>query len=221
MQINTSNNQNNVKPEMSKWLTWPVIIIATILFMPVGIFLIWKRNNINKGVGMKSSKKTTIGWVIVFFASFGFLGNLSQGNFRDSVFSFLFIIIVTGILISSSKNGNKGEERFSKYLSIITNHQETSIENIAAAIPTTYEAAKKDLKIMIDKGYLPGAYINETSREIVLLREQQLNTNEMGNSNHNTEMVVVNCKGCGANNMVAKGKVEKCQYCDSLITYEN
>ncbi|SCY91260.1 DUF4381 domain-containing protein [Alkaliphilus peptidifermentans] len=215
------NKDLHKNPPISWWLSWPIIIIVTIVFWPVGIFLIWKRTTIDKKAALISGKIITIiGWISVAFAVIGLLVSISEGLGSDDVFMILFFLIAGGALIFLGRRTKQNAERFKKYISIIVNHEETSINNIAAAIPTSYEVAKKDIQKMINRGYFSGAYINETLKEIILPKEQDIynmDTNVKVDSNPNLEMVAVRCKGCGANNKIRKGSVDECQYCGSPI----
>lgn len=219
---NTKNDELFKDPQISWWLSWPVIIIATIVFWPVGIFLIWKRTTIDKKAAMISGNIINIiGWISIAIAGLGLLVSLSEGIGSDDVYMIIFFIVAGGALIFLGREVKKSAEKFKKYIAIIVNNEETSIDNIAAAIPTSYEVAKKDLQKMINRGYFAGAYINETSKEIILPKEQKaynIDTSEKVNLNTSLEMIVVTCKGCGANNKIAKGNVDKCQYCGSPIS---
>ncbi len=63
---------------------------------------------------------------------------------------------------------------------------------------------------MIDLGYFEGAFLNESSRQIMLSR------NVSENLNHAINQQVV-CKSCGANNTIASGRANECNYCGSTL----
>lgn len=218
---NTKNNDSMKNPKLSWWISWPTVVIATIIFWPVGIFLIWKRIGVDKKTAMISGKIITIiGWLSVTFAGLGLLVSLSEGFGSDDAFVIIFFIIAGCALIFLGRKTRKNAERFKKYISIIVNHEVTYIDNIASAIPISYDVAKKELQKMIDRGYFPNAYINDTSREIILPKKQESYSVDTGGnvkSNSNVEMIVVSCNGCGANNKIAKGTVDECQFCGSPI----
>lgn len=210
-------------PRIAWWLTWPVIIIVTIIFWPIGVLLILKRISKDKKAAIVSGRLISIiGWVSLVIAVFGSVVSLSEGIGSDDVYAILFFIIAGVVLITIGQGTKRSAEKIKKYISIIINHGERSLTNIAAAIPTSYEACSKDLQQMIKKGYFNGAYINELSNQIIFPIEnvlhEKIDTGLNNNKNANLEMVVVSCTSCGANNKLAKGSVEECQYCGSFIS---
>lgn len=54
--MSTFNNSDRINPIY----TWPVIIIAIILFWPVGIYLIYKRTQINRKTILTTGKGVRI-----------------------------------------------------------------------------------------------------------------------------------------------------------------
>ncbi len=227
----STTNKNMLKnPKIPWWLSWPILIIVTIAFWPVGVFLIWKRISVDRKTAMAAGRLISIfGWISVAFAGIGILAYLPEGITKDDVYMALFFLIAGIVLVLLGRNTAKNAEKFKKYISIIVNHEETSIDNIAMAMPTSYEKAKEDLQKMINRGYFADAYINDADREIVLPSMEQsyvvkaevnVRTNTEVNIRTNTEieMVVVSCKGCGANNKIEKGTVGECQFCGSPIS---
>lgn len=219
----TRNKESLKNPQISWWLSWPVIIAVTIGFWPVGIFLIWRRTVIDKQAAMISGTIIAIiGWISIVFAGLAFVVTLVEGIDSDAVIVIIFFTIAGVALILLARKIKKSAEKFRKYISIIVNRGETSISNIAAAIPTSYEIVQKDLQKMIDRGYFTGAYINEMSKEIILPEKQEgsniIDKSIQANPNSTPETVVVKCNGCGANNKIVKGSVNECQYCGSPIS---
>ena len=76
----------------------------------------------------------------------------------------------------------------------------------------------KDLQEMIDIGYLKDAFIHQGKREIVF---NQHISSINGQISEDEQIVVstriVKCPGCGANNVVSRGSVSKCEYCETPI----
>jgi len=119
-----------------------------------------------------------------------------------------------GVLVNWFARKTKREgERYKKYISLIVNQSQTSIDNIASAVGVTYEAAAKDLQKMIDAGYFVGAYIDVSQREIVLAKPAQASA---GSSVVQVQERVVTCGSCGANNRVM-GQIGECEYCGSHL----
>lgn len=64
--MSTFNNSDRINPIY----TWPVIIIAIILFWPVGIYLIYKRTQINRKTILTTGKGVRIASYVCFFMIF-------------------------------------------------------------------------------------------------------------------------------------------------------
>lgn len=211
-------------PQLPWWLSLPGIVIITAIFWPVGIFLIRKRMDLDKKTALFSGAAiTVVGWVFLAIAIIGLLAN-SAGCFertdtKDTVL-ILFFIIAGIALILLGRSTRKNAIKFKKYISIVINQQITSIDNIAAVMSTNYDVCKKQLQKMIDKGYFNGAYIDEVAREIVLSKQYEnvSSKSSMNNTPQSQEIQVVACRGCGANNKIAKGSVGECEFCGSPLS---
>lgn len=220
LQSNFQNTGTFVKnPKPTWWLSWPFIIIIFIAFWPAALFLMWKRTTIDKKAALLSGKIITIlGCISLCIVFLGLFVCFSQGFKKDDVTTILFFLFAgVGLLALGKKiQGNAGRSK--KYISIIVNDGIINIDNIAAAIPTSYENAEKDLQRMIDKGFFQGAYINETERQIVLPgKHQEPSSNQSKNAKQSIKMQVVTCKGCGAQNSIAVETVGECEFCGSKL----
>jgi succinate dehydrogenase hydrophobic anchor subunit len=206
--------------EMHWWLSWPAIVIICILFWPLGIFLIWKRTTMDKKAAMNAGKSMSIiGWILLVLGFLILIGGLSEPVSDTSGIIVDFIIFIGGglALIILGAKRKKEAVRFKKYIDMVINQRITSIDNIAASFPTTYDIANKDLQKMIKKGFFMDAFINQSEREIVLPHEQQNIKNDQSQGYNAGEMQIVNCKSCGAHNKLVKGSVGECEYCGSPI----
>ena len=223
MNVNqTGLNKDLLKnPKLPWWLSWPIIIISSLAFWPIGILLIWRRLSLDKKSAIVSGKLVSIlGWIGIAFAALMILVMFSEEGSSDMMIAVVFFAAAGLTLIFFGRKIIKTAERFKKYISIVVNHNETMIVNIAAAIPTSFDTAKKELQKMIDKGYFAGAYINHGSGEIILpkLQNQEVSAPAQNiSASVNTEMTVISCKGCGANNKIIKGSISECQYCSSPL----
>lgn len=230
MSFNGSNNYNNSmnrntfnKEELPKWLSWPVIIITFIFFWPLGIYFIWKRIDLDKKSQLNLGRNLIITGLVLIGLSIIYLF-AAVGDPAITVGEMISAVLLMGSsgagLIILGKRSKKNAEKIKKYISLVVNQEVTSIEDIATAMALPYEITQKDIQKMIDKGYFAGAYINEISKEIVLPNnhKQDYKKQEYINANKpNAEMLVVTCKGCGANNKVLKGSVVECEFCGSPV----
>lgn len=208
-------------PQLPWWLSLPVIVIITIIFWPVGIFLIWKRIDLDKKTALFSGAViTAVGWGSLAIAIIGLLASSVGGFEREDIVFILFFIIAGIALILLGRSTRKNAIKFKKYISIVINQQITSIDNIASVMSTNYDVCKKQLHKMIDKGYFNGAYIDEFAREIVLPKQYEnvSSKSSMNNTPQSQEIQVVACRGCGANNKIAKGSVGECEFCGSPLS---
>jgi hypothetical protein len=205
-------------PPVPAGLSLPVIIIVFVVFWPLAIYLIWKRSNI-KNIDENGAKALeVVGWIVAFAGVIGMIGAISDaGNFDwNSAYSMItFIGGGIGLILIGNKN-KRAARRYKRYITIISNQGITSIDELAAAVSVSYDAAVKDLQKMLDLGFFAGAYIDAARREI-LLPENHPNAYETGDRPERKDTVVI-CKGCGANNKIGKNSVGECEFCGSPIS---
>ena len=220
MNTNLQNDFQNSKTSTnhSLWLSWPFIILICIVFWPVGLFLIWKRTTMDRKAALLSGISVYIlGWICLAIVFLGLLVSLSEGFKSDDITTIIFFFLAGVGLIALGKKLKNNAAVSKKYISIIVNDGVIDIDNIAAAIPTSYENAKKDLQEMIDKGFFEGAYLNEAERQIVLPKRHEKSSYNDSNGTEQIKMQVVTCNGCGAKNSIAVGTVGECEFCGSKI----
>lgn len=222
--------------ENTKSASWKTIIILLIIFWPIGIYLIYKKMNSDKASVLQKSKTLNIvGWVFVFFAVVYFLeaitGKLEVTDGTSGVGGICLALIFFGgggaLMLYMSKKSNAKAIKIKKYISIVINNGQTSIDSIAAAMRMDYNQVVKDLTEMIDKGYFTNAYIDDSRREIILTQRQTSQeleadvsygqNNIQGNTVSNQQFKLVLCKNCGANNKILDGIVSECEYCGTFL----
>lgn len=133
---------------------------------------------------------------------------------------FLFFGIIGFVLCRSAKKIRVNRENIKQYLSIIVDGGIYRLDNIAAARGKTYEAVKRDVQKMIQKGYLNRAYIDESTGEVVLLgvKVKEVEKTEAVNrtSPQKPEGKKITCSCCGATNTIT-GESGECEYCGALL----
>lgn len=228
--FNTVKNQfnNAVSSDLqknsgiSKAYSWPVIIALLIFFFPVGFYLLYKRFTVDKtatGKNVKGLRNT--GLILIgiglFYTIMGIAGELDTSDGSSVVAGDIILLAIFGgtglVFLLTSIKMKKYGEKYKKYISIIVNQKQHILDNIASSVGVTYETSLVDLQKMLEFGYFPGAYINESNREFVLPEKQQIQTNIPKTS----QTKVVTCKSCGANNTVTIGRANECEYCGSPI----
>lgn len=207
--------------------SWPVIILALIIFWPVGLFLIIKRFTLDKraaiSAGAKGLKGLGIGLAI--FGAIGFAGCISDPDAAGGAVVAFFFIIGGAALVNKAKKLTKEAESVKQYLAIIVNGNVRQLDNIAAATGKKYDVVKADVQKMIKQGYLKNAYINENTREVVLPSSAPAapvatpvftNPLQPAAAPVQPQAKIVACPCCGANNTIY-GATGECEYCGSPI----
>ena len=213
------------------YLTWPVIIIAFILFWPAAIVLIYLRTKSSKG-GMfaaASNKKIYIVFGVILIL-------IGLTNFDNSVFVALFMIIGGGAMIYYANTLAKKASRNKSYIDMIVNQGETSIDKIASTLNVKYDVALKELQTMQSLGVLKGASIDAQTHSISVSQMKntvgQISgavntiTNTLTNAASNDAaggnggMVQTACPGCGAKYTGVKGTSCTCDYCDASFIFK-
>lgn len=219
-----SNNRNG-----GFWTSWPVIILAFIFFWPVGLALIIRKFSVDRKAAISTGGKgiKVFGIVLIVIASVGVLGFLSsaaeygvQSTDIAPLVMLLFFAAGGVALLRKANKIKKEAEDIKQYLSMIVNGNVRNLDAIASTTGKSYNVVHKDIKNMIDKGYLKNAYIDEGMREVVLP-----NANPVASQNNATAATVnaapvqtkiVACPCCGANNTIV-GNTGECEYCGSPL----
>ena len=211
---------------LSALYSWPVIILALIIFWPVGVFLIIRRLSLDKQTAMGAAKLIGgLGIALYCIAVLGLIGCLDSGIEASDVIIILFFGAAGYALRRVAKNTKKDAEDVKNYLSIIVNGNVRQLDAVSAACGKPYDTVRADVQKMIDKGYLKNAYINESTREIVLPTPAaptvgySSGTYTAASASAPAAVSaprVVTCSCCGANNTIASATGE-CEYCGAPI----
>ena len=210
---------NNNK-KMSFWYSWPVIIATFILCwpgglpicLPIGLYLLIKRCSMDEKARSIVMKITGI--VLIIFGVLGFVDLFDNLNATNIVLTLLCTIAGIGVLIKDKKI-KKEKEIIKQYLPIIVNRGIHEIDVIASTVGLPYDVVHNDIIILINKGYLKNAYIDERLKEIVFPDNHPSNENATTQGAF-IQSKVVTCPCCGANNTIY-GNVGECEYCGSPI----
>lgn len=185
--------------------SWAVIIFMFIIFWPIGLCLLIIRFEKDRtSILLVANLLKIVGWVLIVIAALGIIALFGGTTFGD----FLIWMALFGtpgvLLLYISNRIKKKSEKFKRYIAIIVNGQEYMLDHIASATHTPYDIVKKDLQEMINKNYFSGAYINESTREIIIKK-------------HAAPTAMIKCSCCGANNLIV-GNIGECEYCGSKLT---
>lgn len=210
---------NNGKVEF--WYSWPIIILALCIFWPVGVFLIIKRVSRDKKTAMGASKLIGgLGIASYCIAVLGLIVSIGEGITGEDVGMILFFGAAGFALKRVAKKIKIEAENVKQYLSIIVNGNVRQLDTIASATGKSYDVVRKDVKKLIDKGFLKNAYIDEGMREVVLpsatpAAPQNVTSATTVNAAP-AQTKIVACPCCGANNTIT-GDVGECEYCGSPL----
>lgn len=215
------NNANSIPWYCSVW----AIILAFLIFWPLGIVLLILRSTGNKQsvfLGSTDKKKYVIaGAVLILLGLFRISNSTGMGIF----------MIAGGIaLIAYADKAKRRAVRNRQYIDVIVNQGQTSLDNIASICNINYDTVVKELKSLVTLGVLKNAEINETNRTIAIHKGvQQSSQTELqqavssvidsvtGGSQQDAKMVACVCPGCGAKVVIPQGSTQTCEYCDSPI----
>jgi hypothetical protein len=212
-------NHNHFQHQ-SQGVPWVAIVFITLVFWPIGVYLIYRKLNNNKTTTLRNS--TSVRNIAVILGIIGFI-MLFSGSFGAFFYGLLFFITPAVFLFRLHLKTKKDGQRYHAYMGIIINQQESLISNIAPAIGVSPETARQELDKMIRLGYFPGAYIDVAHNEIVLpnrISQARLNREKQSAEMYRQENVqfrVINCTSCGAVTKIEVGRVGICEYCDSYV----
>jgi len=197
-----------------KSISWFWIIVAFIVFWPVGVALLLYKIHGDRSAIMGGGKKLNL-------LSFGLLAIgvilIIVGVTDDSGVLFYGILMVLGgvYLNRKAKNMNVKSDRYKLYLSLIVNQGMTSLDSIAAGAGVPYDQCLTELQKMIDEGYFKGSYIDRTNRLFSLVHAQPVMPVQTATSEP-IQTKIVSCPGCGSNNTIF-GSHGECEYCGSPL----
>jgi len=203
---------NNTKSSIS----WVWVVIAFILFWPVGVVLLLVKLSGDRSAAMRSGRNmVTLSYVLIGIGIICLIAMIGGG--LDMVIALFTPMLLFGgggiALYIIGRRTAATSERYKKYINVIINQGETSIDNIAAAVGVPYATAVEDLQKMINRGYLTGMFINIGLRSVVMARVAEPRADGLIIGQ---ERLLV-CGSCGANNKTVVGKISECEYCGSML----
>jgi len=191
-----------------------VIILAFLVFWPLGIGLIISRSRASKQgmfVGGLDFKTACI--VAAILAVMG-LYCISKSN-SSFVGMMAYFIGAVAVFLYGKKNDAK-IERYKKYVDFVANQHIDNIDTMANACNIPYGTCRAELATLISKDVFKGASIDDVTHTLVLLRRVAPPTVvEAGVTGAPT--VSVTCSGCGATVALARGTSCECEYCGNIL----
>lgn len=201
-----------------KQTSWGWIVFWCILFWPVGIYLLVRRLGSDRTAVLKNSGTVRI--ISIVLVVLGVLSMFSAFSSSGTIGTFFYgvlLFVLPGVLLYRKSQSMKYEgEKFQKYIAIVINQGEKSIEKISLAVGVSKQEAQEDLQKMIDHGYFQNTYIDAAASEIILpdRKNRDLVAYEQEKQKNYR---AVTCQSCGAQGKIAEGQTRKCEYCGSLL----
>ena len=199
---------DNEKWYLSLWF----IIVVFIACWPIGLIILIMRNTGNKNamfMGTTDKRKYMLGGLaLIIFGVFQIESSLLWG---------LAMVAGGGALLYYSKTLADKAERNKKYIDLIVNQHEGSLDNIAGICGIPYEKAINELKYLNAVGVLKNITLDEAARTVSLIEVPEEKTLP-GDGQGQMQEVSCKCPGCGAKMLVIKGTITNCEYCDTPIT---
>lgn len=198
--------------------SWIAIIIMMCVFWPIGVYLLYKRLKVDRKAAMGSGKALSLfGISLIAMGGCALLVGVLDTD-SDTVIGALFFLVLGVVLKRMATKNKKQAMRVRQYIALIINQRITSLDELARATGCTYNVVCDDLNKMIEKGYLPGAYLNLSLRRI-MLPGQKAPVYQQNNAQQRKQArtKVITCKGCGAEMIVAEGTIRKCEYCGTPL----
>ena len=206
----------------SSKLSAPWVVIAALLFLlwPLGLVLLVKKLTFDRSATFKCGTGLTVLSLMIILLGSAYL---SYSVYRESHLSIHASILTAGgiwLFILAMCTAAKAR-RYRKYIDLVVNHSQTSIEYMAAEVGVPYNKAVDDLRKMVSARYFPGAHVSIPRKELFFSHTQPAPVRDWKNdapaAGSQAANRVVSCKGCGANNKIPAGQLAECEYCGSPL----
>lgn len=216
-------SQNN------KSISWIWVILALILFWPLGLVLLFVKINQDRRAAMKGFMVVILICVSLGLMAIG-LGGLAlfatEGGTGFAIVALLFG--GGGIWVfACAIRLNIRRQRYRKYINLVANQGKTSIDEIASIVRVPYDTARNDLSRMIQRRYFRQMQIDDAQRAII--RPEPIRSEPTRQEPKEPEILPVReapqvavstraatCSSCGAVGSVS-AQFGECEYCGSLI----
>ena len=197
-------------------MPWIIIVFFLMFCWPFGFYLVYRKAKKDKTAALKNAGWLKgIGW---FWFGLGVIMLLScigvSDLFWPAVIGCLVIFCGGGIvMIISAKKLKKQGMLYKQYIDIIVNKEIYKIQEIANVLQVDRAEVIKTLQQMIEMGFFVNAKLDLEHYEIIIRKKGESLDVQMSLLNS----AVVECKCCGAKNVVPLGGIRPCEYCDTYL----
>lgn len=205
---------------LKKWSSsWAAIVIAFIIFWPIGCVLLYFRFFVNDG---KLKANSNLFWGLAIGCYFIILGGLMNAveetgsDLQSTLVMLIAFIIAAAIFTILAIKKGKQHKYYKKYADYILARRNMTIEELAEKTGDSIEDVIRNVTKVIDNKMIEG-YINSENQIILTNNDNTYNNTVM---QEKVQIFTVKCKNCGATNKFVSGKANRCEYCDSLLSNE-
>lgn len=196
--------------------SWGTIIAALYIFFPLGICLMVHKVSTEKWRFKENGKAVKIIGIVLLcfvplFLVLGLTGYLEVEEGTSVAGAVATMAIIFGALglacyLPGRKIMDKGQ-KYDDYICMLPARMQISIDEIAATQKLSVKNVADDLQAMIQNGYLQDACIDPVNRMLIVKPIQKKMRNFI-------------CPHCDGRNSIEISEPMKCQYCDSVITFD-
>jgi hypothetical protein len=201
-----------------KGKSWKIIVLFLFLFFPIGIYMVIQKLNIDTDNYIRNSRNATItglAFFLIGISSF-FTDNTDNTNSVDANSDLSVVLMLCGIglfIILYTYKYKKRWEKYNKYLSVLKNIPNGSIDKISSLMGNTYDEVCRDIKDMKKRNLLRNTYIDYNYKRIV---GPIIGIETRKNMASNLKIDVVKCINCGGINNLNETE-GYCEYCGSPL----
>lgn len=162
-----------------------------------------------------------IGWILAVINGLLAIAGTAQ---ITQVFDFIMVLILAVptalgvLLILKGRKKTKLIKTFYDYSARLSSDSENSIDLLAASTGATVAKTEKNLSDMISFGFLQNCYIDTHRSKLVLNNQHRDHPSDESQPQSATQYVTIRCKGCGAANTLASGRLGECEFCGMQLT---
>ena len=223
----------------NKSISWFWVFVAFIVFWPFGLILFFVKLSSDKSATMNSGNGLYVVSIIMLIIGILILYVSSTNDMvGNSGYAAGCLVLVGAICANrTARRAKRNGKCYKKYIELIVNQGQTSIDVIAVSAKVPYQTVLTDLLKMIQLGYFSGAHIDYAYRRIVLARPDfatplpnPVYQTPIAQFNNNAavaasaiappvppQISLISCSSCGANNRVVAGRLADCEYCGSPL----
>lgn len=189
---------------------WIVVILALIIFWPVGLILLYLklRNSSKNRFKISGTIKIIIGVCSIFFALIGTATEIDQPTGEvvvTIVMVSIFLAIGLAFIYFGMKNIKEGRV-YEKIANLINFQEVESIEEIASKLKMTEDRATEYISKAVSLGFC-NSEIEYRNNKIIYKKKMDA---EVKKKKHER---IVKCECCGGINHMSDTETKACEYC--------